>query len=143
MKQKVLLTPSLLIAATFIGLGDTLFLAYEKLHGIIPGCLVLNGCEKVLTSPYSNFLGVPLAYFGLVFYIYMLGIALLLSIDPYSKGLRFGTLTYATIGLGFSIYFEWFQYSVIGALCQYCAISALTTLVLFCLAVWHWRSTRA
>jgi uncharacterized membrane protein len=137
------LTPYWLIAATFIGLGDTLFLAYEKLHGIIPGCLVLNGCEKVLTSPYSNFFGVPLAYIGLVFYVYMLALAILLAIDPNSKGLRTGVLVYTAIGLAFSIYFEWFQYSVINALCQYCAISALTTLLLFGLAVWHWRTTKA
>lgn len=137
------LTPYWLIAATFLGLGDTLFLAYEKFHGIVPGCLVFNGCDKVLTSPLSEFYGVPLAYIGLVYYVYMLALALLLAIDPYSKGLRLGTLVYATIGLGFSIYFEWLQYFVIGAMCQYCAISAVVTLILFGLALWHWRSTSA
>jgi uncharacterized membrane protein len=86
--------------------------------------------------------GVPLADIGLVFYIYMLGVGVLLAIDPTSRGLRFGVLAYAAIGLAFSIFFELFQYFVIGALCQYCAISALTTLILFCLAVWHWKSTK-
>lgn len=137
------LTPYWLIAATFLGLGDTLYLSYEKIQGIIPGCLVLNGCEKVLTSPYSELFGVPLAFIGVVYYVYMLGLAILLSIDPHSKGLRFGVLAYATIGLALSVYFEWFQWSVIGALCQYCAISALTTLILFGIAVWHWRTTKA
>jgi uncharacterized membrane protein len=143
MPQKVLLTPFWLIAATFIGIGDTLFLSYEKLHGIIPGCLVLNGCEQVLTSPYSNVFGVPLAYIGLVFYAYMLALALLLAMDPYSRGLRFGLMVYTTIGLVLSIGFELFQYFVIHALCQYCAISAATTLILFILSVWHVRATRA
>lgn len=142
-KHKVLLTPFWLIAATFIGLGDTLFLSYEKLHGVIPGCLVLNGCDKVLTSPYSSPFGVPFGFIGLVFYVYMLGLAILLAVDPHSRGLRFGALAYTGIGLLSSIGFELFQYFVIGALCMYCAISALTTLVLFCLAVWHWRATRA
>jgi uncharacterized membrane protein len=137
------LTPYWIIAATFLGIGDTAYLVYEKLHGIVPGCLVLNGCEKVLTSQYSTVFGITLAHIGLVYYAYMLALAVLLAIDPYSKGLRFGMLAYAAIGLAFSVYFEWFQWSVIGALCQYCAISALTTLVLFGLAVWHWRSTRA
>jgi uncharacterized membrane protein len=134
------LTPYWLIAASFIGIGDTLYLVYEKLHGIIPGCLILNGCEQVLTSPYSVVFGIPLAYYGLAFYAYMLGLAFLLAIDPESKGLRFGTLAYTTIGLLFSIGFELFQYFVIHAMCLYCAISALTTFVLFCIAVWHWRS---
>lgn len=137
------LTPYWMIAAAFVGIGDTLFLSYEKFMGIIPSCAILNGCEKVLTSPYSDIFGIPLAYYGLVFYVYMLGLAFLLSIDPYSKGLRFGTLAYATIGFLLSIGFELFQFFVIGALCLYCAISAGTALVLFGLALWHWKSTTA
>ncbi len=140
--MKVILTPYWLIATTFIGIGDTLYLVYEKLHGVVPGCLVLHGCERVLNSPYSSVFGVTLAHIGLVYYVYMLALAVLLAIDPYSKGLRIGLMAYATIGLAFSIFFELFQYFVIGALCQYCAISALTTLVLFGLAVWHWRTTK-
>src|SRR5581483_261105 len=139
-KEKMLLTPSLLMAAALVGIGDTLYLVYEKLHGNIPGCLILNGCDQVLTSPYSVVFGVPLAYYGVAFYAYMFAAAVLVAIDPYSKGLRFGVLAYAAIGLLFSIGFELFQYFVIHALCMYCAISALTSLVLFCLAVWHWKT---
>lgn len=142
MEKKILLTPFWLIAATFLGLGDTLYLSYEKFQGVIPGCAILNGCERVLTSVYSNVFGVPLAYIGLVFYVYMLALAVLLVIDPASKGLRFGLVTYTTIGLLLSIGFELFQYFVIGALCLYCAISAATTLVLFGLALWHWRISK-
>lgn len=137
------LAPYWLMAAAFVGIGDTLFLSYEKFMGVIPSCSLLNGCAQVLTSPYAEFFGVPLAYIGLVYYIYMLGLAFLLSVDPYSPGLRFGALAYAAIGLLLSIGFELLQYFVIGALCLYCAISALTTLILFGLALWHWRSTRA
>lgn len=136
------LAPYWLMAASFIGIGDTLYLVYEKLHGVIPGCLILNGCEQVLTSPYSNLFGVPLAYYGLAFYVYMLALAFLLSIDPYSKGLRFGALAYTSIGLLCSIGFELFQYFVIHAMCLYCAISSVVTLILFALALWHWRSTK-
>lgn len=141
MDKKVLLTPFWLIAATFVGLGDTLFLSYYHLLGIIPGC-ALKGCEIVLSSPYSTPLGMPFAYLGFFYYAFMLYLLLMLVIDPRSQGLRLGVLTYATIGLACSIFFELFQYFVIGALCMYCGISAATTLVLFCLAVWHWRATR-
>lgn len=133
------LTPYWLISASFIGIADTAYLIYEKLHGTTPGCLILNGCEQVLNSPYSNFLGVPLAFWGFVFYLYMLAAAVLLAIDPDSKGLRLGILAYTAIGLLFSIGFELFQFFVIHAMCMYCAISALTTLVLFGIAVWHYR----
>lgn len=142
MQPKIFLAPYYLMSAAFVGIADTLYLAYFHLMGATPGCVILNGCEKVLTSAYSKVFDVPLAYFGLVFYVYMLALAVLLAIDPVSKGLRFGLVAYTTIGLLFSIGFELFQYFVIGALCMYCAISALVTLVLFGLAMWHVRSIR-
>lgn len=141
MQPKVLLTPFWLIVATFVGLGDTLFIAYYQHLGLTPGCAI-GGCEIVLSSVYSRFLGIPLSYLGLVFYIYMLALAVLLAIEPGSKALRLGMVAYATIGLLFSISFELTQIFVIHAICMYCAISALTTLALFCLAIWHWRATK-
>ena len=134
MQEKVSLTPYWLIAATFVGLGDVLYLSYYHLLGIIPSC-ALKGCEIVLSSPYATPLGIPFAYIGVFFYSFMLFLSILLAIDPHSKGLRLGVLTYTTIGLLCSIGFELFQYFVIHALCMYCAISALTTLVLCTLAL--------
>ena len=142
MHPKVFLAPFYIIATSFVGVGDTLYLAYYHLLGIVPGCAILDGCEKVLTSSYSSPLGVPLAYLGLVFYLYMLALAVLLAYDPTSKGLRLGMLGYAAMGLFCSVGFELFQFFVIGALCLYCAISAGATLVLFSLAVWHFRAAK-
>lgn len=142
--QKPLLTPFWLIAATLIGLGDTIFLSYYHLLGIIPGCAI-GGCEIVLSSPYTMIggpLGLPFAYAGLFYYLYMLALGILLIIDPTSKGLRLGVLAYTALGLVCSVGFELFQFFVIGALCMYCGISAATTLVLFVIALWHWRVTR-
>jgi len=125
-------------------LGDTLYLSYYHWLGITPTCAI-GGCEIVLQSKYSMIggtLGIPFAYIGLFFYIYFIALAVLLAIDPYSKGLRFGLVVYATIGLLSSIGFELFQILVIHAICMYCALSAAVTLVLFCLALWHWRATK-
>jgi len=72
----------------------------------------------------------------------MLALGAVLAYDPYGKGTRFAMLAYAAIGLLFSIGFELFQYFVIHALCLYCGLSAATTLLLFILAVWHWRATK-
>jgi uncharacterized membrane protein len=138
--EKPRLAPYILLALAFVGIADTLYLSMEVFHNVTPGCLLLNGCDVVLNSPYSKPFGVPFAYIGLVYYAYMLGLSLLLAIDPNSKGLRFGTLIYTGIGLLCSIGFELFQYFVIQALCMYCAISALTTVLLFGAAFWHFRS---
>ena len=139
--HKPLLQPFYLLAATLIGLGDVFYLSYYHLLGLVPSCAI-GGCEKVLTSAYSSPLGVPFAYIGVVYYMCMLGLAILLAIDPRSVGLRLGVLVYTTIGLLCSIGFELFQFFVIGALCMYCALSAVVTLALFCIALWHFISTK-
>ena len=133
------LTPYWLIAASFLGIGVTLYLSYYHFLGLVPECAV-GGCEIVLNSVYSSVAGVPLSYLGLVYYIYMLCLAVLLAIDPESKGLKFGVVVYAAIGLLCSIGFELLQYFVIGAMCMYCAISAFAALLLFGIAIWHVKS---
>ncbi len=140
---KVFLAPFYLIAATFIGLGDTLFLSYYKWLNMIPGCAI-GGCETVLNHPSSVPYGIiPLAYLGLFYYVVMLVLAVALAAKPQSQMLRKIVLGFTAIGVLCSIYFELYQFFIIGALCMYCGISAVTSLVLFCLALWHWRSTRA
>ncbi|MES2006576.1 MAG: vitamin K epoxide reductase family protein [Patescibacteria group bacterium] len=140
---KPLLAPFYLIAATFIGIADTLYLSYNHFLNLIPSCAI-GGCEVVLTHPSATLysLNVPLAYLGLIYYAYLLCLGVLLAYDPRSKGLRLGMLGYTAIGLVCSLAFEAYQFFVIGAMCLYCGISATTTLVLFSLSVWHWVSTK-
>jgi uncharacterized membrane protein len=142
MEQKQPITPYILLALALIGLGDVFYLAYFQYLNLIPSCAI-GGCEQVLTSVYSKFFGVPWSYIGIAFYGYMLCLAILLTIDPRSKGLRFGALVYTGIGVLYSCWAIFYiQLSLIHALCQFCALSAITTLLMFCTAVWHWRSTR-
>lgn len=141
MNAKVHLAPFYLIAATFIGLGDTLFLSYYHLLNQTPGCAIA-GCETVLNSPYATPFGIiSLSYLGLVYYAVMFGIAVWLAVKPEFTPARQAALAYATVGLLCSVYFELFQYFVIHALCMYCAISAVTTLLLFGIALWHWKTS--
>lgn len=135
------LAPYFLLALAMVGLGDTFYLSYFQYLNLVPTCAI-SGCEVVLTSPYSKFFGVPWSYLGLVFYAYMFALALLLAIDPNSKALRLGALIYTGVGVLYSAWAIFYiQLTVIGALCQYCAISGLTTAALFAVAVWHYRSS--
>jgi uncharacterized membrane protein len=135
------LTPYILVALAFIGIADTFYLSYFEYMNLIPSCAI-GGCEIVLTSVYSKFLGIPLAYYGLVYYVYMLALAILLSMDESSKALARAAFAYTAIGVLFSAFFEFYiQGMLIGAYCMYCAISALTTLALVITAGWHWKNT--
>jgi uncharacterized membrane protein len=139
MKPSLSLAPYFLIALAFVGLADTAFLSYFEYMNLIPSCAI-GGCEIVLTSAYSKFLGVPLAYIGLVYYVYLLALAGLMVLDPASKVLKWAAALYTAIGLLLSIYFEFYiQGVLIGHYCMYCAISALATLALCGVAVWHAR----
>ena len=139
MKDKISLAPYVLLALALVGLGDTFYLSYFQYLNLIPSCAI-GGCEIVLTSTYSKFFGVPPSYIGLVYYAYMLCLSALVIIDPRSKTLAWAALGYAGVGLLLSAYFEFYiQMTLIGALCLYCGISAITTLLLFATAVWHWR----
>ncbi|MDE2071635.1 MAG: vitamin K epoxide reductase family protein [Patescibacteria group bacterium] len=142
--QKNLITPSILLALALIGLGDTLYLAYFQYLNLIPTCAI-SGCEQVLTSVYSKFFGVPWSYIGLVYYVYALALGVLLTIEPRSRALRLAALAYFGTGVLYSCWAIFYiQLGLIHALCQYCALSALTTLALFITSLWHWRaSTRS
>lgn len=139
MPHKLSLAPFWLIAASFVGIADTLYLSWNNLMGTLPTCSIVEGCAIVLTSPYAKLFGVPLAYLGLVFYVYLLGLAILLALDPYSRGLRVGALAYGIIGVVCSAIFAYIWIFLIHALCIYCLISALTTVAVFGVALWHYR----
>src|SRR3989344_2776434 len=131
MNQRAPLIPYILIALSLIGLGDTLYLSYYQYLNLVPSC-VISGCETVLTSAYSKFFGVPWSYLGLFYYAYMLALAVLIAIEPRSFALRLGAVAYTGIGLLYSIYAIFYvQLTVLNAICQFCAISALITLFLF------------
>ena len=125
MPTKPPLAPFILLALALVGLGDALYLSYFQYMNLIPTCAI-GGCEQVLTSEYSKFLGVPLSYIGLVFFTYMLALGVLLAIEPNSKALRLGVVAYAGIGLLFSIGFELTQIFVIEAITLY-IVSQITS----------------
>lgn len=140
MNEKLPLTPYVLLALALVGLGDTLYLSYFQYLNLVPTCAV-GGCEVVLTSAYSKFFGVPWSYIGLVYYAYMLCLAVLLCIEPRSRALRLGALVYTGVGVLYSCWAIFYiQLSVLDALCQYCAISALVTLGLFATALVGWSA---
>ena len=61
----------LLMALSLVGIADAVYLSLHVAAGTPLVCDIgagLDGCNTVANSPYSLFLGIPLAYYGLVFY---------------------------------------------------------------------------
>jgi len=127
MNKKQILWGIIIVAV--LGIFDAGFLTYEHYGGGIPPCTI-NGCETVLTSPYSIILGFPISLLGVLFYLSVLFTAFILrKKDTYL--IKIILLTITSVGFLFSLYLLYLQVSVIGALCQYCLFSFLFSTTLF------------
>jgi uncharacterized membrane protein len=119
--------PFCMLALALVGIADAFYDSYAIYTGQLLWCPPpIDGCNIVAASPYARIAGVPLGYFGLIFYLHMFGLAALLAVDPLSRGLRLGALLYAALGVSSSIY---------------CVVSALLTLLLLIAALVQFRAT--
>jgi uncharacterized membrane protein len=139
---KVTLAPYSMLALALIGIADALYVAHGNYSGQPLWCPVIDGCNTVVNSPYSRIFGVPMSYFGFIYYLYMFALAARLAFDPLSRGLRFRAILYAGMGAATSMYFMYLQLGFIREMCSYCLISAVTTFLLLIAALWHFQATR-
>lgn len=129
-----------MLALALIGVIDAFYDSYAIYTNQLLWCPPpIDGCNTVASSPYARIFGVPIGYFGTVYYLCMFGLAASLAVAPLSRRLRLGTLLYAAMGVFFSIYFMYVQFTFIHAFCIYCLISAVLTLFLLIAALWHVR----
>jgi len=136
--KKVFYAPYLMLALALVGIAIAFYDAYAIYNAQALWCPPpVNGCNEVASSPYARIFNLPVGYFGVIYYLYMFGLAALLAFDPLSRGLRFAALAYTALGVGFSIYFMYLQIVFIHAFCLYCLASAIATLLLFIAAISH------
>ena len=135
--------PYVMMALALIGMAVAFYDSYA-IYNVQPlWCPPpINGCNEVAASPYARLFGLPIGYYGVVYYLYMFGLAALLASDPLARGLRLGAVLYAALGVSFSLYFMVLQLSIIRAFCIYCLISALAILIFAVPAVLHFKITR-
>jgi uncharacterized membrane protein len=139
---KVLFPAYAMLALTLVGIAVAVYVAKGNYTGQPLGCPIIDGCNFVVNSPYSRIFGVPMSYFGFIYYLYIFALATRLAFDPFSTSLRFRAVLYAGVGAASSLYFMYLQLGFIQALCIYCLISAVTTFLLLFAALWHFQATR-
>jgi uncharacterized membrane protein len=131
-----------MLTLTLIGVAVALYVGKGSYSAEPLWCPIIDGCNVVVNSPYSRIFGVPMAYFGFIYYVYMFALAARLAFDPFSTSLRFRAVLYAGVGAASSLYFIYLQLGFIQAVCIYCLISAVTTFLLLFAAVWQFLATR-
>lgn len=112
-----------------IGLGDSIYLTVHHFTAEPVPCSLLEGCEQVLTSSYAEFGGIPLAGFGAAAYFVAFSLATLAAFGDGRTWLLFGIQS--TFMAAFSGWLLYVQAAVIGAFCQFCLLSAGTSVTLF------------
>ena len=78
---KVKLPSYFMLALTLIGIADAVYVAHGNVTGAPLWCPILDGCNTVINSPYSRVFGVPMSYFGFIYYVFMFGLAARLAYD--------------------------------------------------------------
>ena len=134
----------LLALLALVGVFVSLYLTLYKL-GVI-GTLVcsVGSCEKVQTSRWAIFLGLPVAAWGLAFYLGALGLALAGLAERFedSRGVMVALVALTGWGVVFSTWLTYLELFVIGAVCQWCVVSAFIIAAMFVLSVWDLRGGR-
>lgn len=127
MKSGALRTTTSLLALA--GIADAAYLTLQHYQGKIPPCTV-EGCEQVLSSEYATVIGIPVALFGLGYYLALLVLSRLGT--KQALGLQ---LLLVSLGLLASAYLIYLQLEVIGAICIYCMASAIVTAAIWILTI--------
>ena len=122
----------LILFLAFCGLADSAYLAKNEVAGTPLTCTVqgLTDCDAVATSSYARVFGVPIAEYGMLFYGALFVLAAL-ELVLFERLLRRVLRALALVGVLASLYFIFVQVVFIKALCIYCDVSAVITLIIF------------
>ncbi len=115
---------------SFLGFITAFYLTVEHYRGLPVNCIVLSGCDKVLSSSYSEVFDVPLALFGVIYYFFVFS-ASLFFLFGHSKKFLAAALLVTPVGFLASVWFVILQLFIIKAICFYCMVSAFLSTTLF------------
>lgn len=132
LKAKIKWPEAAMIVLATIGLFDATLLTLEHYADLNLPCTVTHGCQVVLASKYAEIFGVPVAIFGVVYYL----VILIMSFYAYQNATdRKWLLALSSLGFLSTLYLIYIQAHLLHAWCQYCLLSALTSTLLFILNV--------
>jgi uncharacterized membrane protein len=127
------------------GLFVAIYLSLYKLGYIGTLACSVGSCETVQLSKWAALLGVPVAVWGVVFYVAVLAVALAGLSGGLVDSRRVSLLLVAMTGFGvlFSLWLTWLELFVIHAICTYCVISAILVTILFVISLLDLREVQA
>ena len=136
-----MIVASLALAGIFISLYLTLY----KIGVIGELSCSIGSCETVNTSKWSSFLGLPVAAWGLFFYVDVFAIALLGTMPRFENEplISLVLTAEAAVGVLFSAWLTYLELGVIHAICIWCVTSAVVVALIFLTSVLDLKESRS
>lgn len=122
-----------MVLLSLVGLADSIYLTVKHYTGGIVPCTLTSNCEQVLNSSYATIGGIPLAALGALAYFAVFSLSTLAAFG--NSRARTLLLFIVILMFAFSIWLFVLQAFVLHAFCQFCLLSAATTLLLTILVV--------
>ena len=134
----------LIAVLALVGLFVAMYLWLFKLGVIGTLSCKIGGCDKVNTSPWAVFLGQPVAFWGVLYYVGLFAAAYASTMERFAEDRRAVLLLVTLTGWGvlFSGYLTYLEAAVIHAWCQWCVVSAILVCIMFVLALMELRAVR-
>ena len=120
-----------------IGVFVSTYLTLYKLGYIGQLQCAVGSCETVNTSRWATFLGLPVAAWGLGFYVLALVLVMVGIQDRYADS-RMLSVVYVVLtgwGVVFSGWLTYLELFVINAICIWCVTSACIVAIMFLVAI--------
>jgi len=128
---------NVIAALSLAGVFLAAYLTLYKLGYIGTLACGTGACETVQLSRWSYFLGLPVALWGVGFYLSMFGLSVAGSFGALTESRTVSVALVALSGWGviFSAWLTWLELAEIHAICRYCVVSALLVVLLFVLSM--------
>ena len=136
-----MIVAALALAGIFIAIYLTLY----KIGVIGELSCSIGSCETVNTSKWSRFLGMPVAAWGVLFYLDIFVVALIGTTARFENEPVISLVLVAetAVGVLFTIWLTYLELAVIHAICIWCVASAVTVTSIFLVSLADLRETRA
>jgi uncharacterized membrane protein len=132
-------------ALALAGIFISLYLTLYKIGVIGELSCTIGSCETVNTSKWSRFLGLPVAAWGLLFYLDVFVVALVGTMRRFElePAISFVLIGEAAVGVLFSAWLTYLELGVIHAICIWCVTSAVIVTLILITSIADLREVRA
>jgi uncharacterized membrane protein len=131
--------PFTTLVLAVLGLADSAYQVYTHYSGTgLLGCSATgDSCVAVQTSSYAYIFGIPVAVFGLAFFVFMVAACSPWAWRAKLPAVRLVRLASVVIGMLFVLYLVFREVVTLGKICAYCTSVHIITFILFVLIVFE------